>query len=71
MKEWKSPIDRKIHFIWIGTNPYPDYFIKFLKEFKELCPEFTIKVWKNKDLTRHNFPITFPYIQKIKIHYIA
>ena len=42
MKEWISPIDRKIHFIWIGNNPYPDYFVKFLDGFHKLCPEFTI-----------------------------
>jgi len=66
MVEWKSPIDPKIHFIWIGTNPYPDYFTRFLKGFSDLCPEFTIKVWSNKDLTKKNFPITYPYIQKIK-----
>ena len=66
MKEWCSPIECKIHFIWIGTNPYPDYFKKFLQTFKKMNPEFTIKVWGNKDLTRKKFPITFDYIKKIK-----
>ena len=66
MKDWISPIDPKIHFIWIGTNPYPDYFVHFLRGFQKMCPEFTIKVWTNKDLNKSNFPITYPYIQKIK-----
>ena len=66
MKEWCSPIERKFHFIWIGNNPYPDYFDKFLKSFQSMNPEFTIKVWGNKDLTRKNFPKTIDYIRKAK-----
>ena len=63
---WISPIAKKIHFIWIGTNPIPDYFQLFFQRFKTLNPEFTFKIWKNKDLTSQNFPITYPYIKIIK-----
>ena len=63
---WISPIAKKIHFIWIGTNPLPDYFQLFFQRFKTLNPEFTFKMWKNKDLTLQNFPITYPYIKIIK-----
>ena len=66
MKEWVSPIPRKVHLIWIGTNPFPDYFKHFLKTFYENFPEFEIKVWGNNDLKRKNFPLTFDYIQKAK-----
>ena len=31
MNKWISPIDKKFHFIWIGSNPMPDYFLKALK----------------------------------------
>ena len=66
VRAWISPIPRNIHLIWIGTNPYPDYFKLFLTTFVNHLPEFTIKVWENKDLTRKNFPKTFSYIQKAK-----
>ena len=66
VRAWISPIPRNIHLIWIGTNPYPDYFKLFLTTFVNHLPEFTIKVWTNKDLTRKNFPKTFSYIQKAK-----
>ena len=66
MKEWVSPIPRKVHLIWIGTNPFPDYFKHFLKTFHENFSEFEIKVWGNNDLKRKNFPLTFDYIQKAK-----
>tara|TARA_B110000285_G_C14978379_1_gene540078 strand:+ start:67 stop:918 length:852 start_codon:yes stop_codon:yes gene_type:complete len=65
MRVWKSPIPRKVHLIWIGGNP-PDYFNFFMKSFEKYMPEFEIKVWGNKDLTKKNFPITYDYIKKAK-----
>ena len=66
MKEWVSPIPRKVHLIWIGNNDYPDYFKFFLKTFEKNFINFEIKVWGNKDLTRKNFPLTYSYIQEAK-----
>ena len=66
MKEWKSQIPLKIHLIWIGNQEYPKHFEYFLQTFHDKLPEFKIKVWGNKDLTKKNFPITYPYIQKAK-----
>lgn len=66
LKPWVSPIPKLVHLIWIGNQEYPDYFKLFLKSFHKYLPEFTIKVWGNKDLTRKNFPKTFTYIQKAK-----
>ena len=67
MKEWISPIPKKIHIIWIGKADPPDYFMKyFLKSFQEKMPQFEIRLWRNKDLTRKNFPKTWKYIQIAK-----
>ena len=63
MKKWISPILKKIHFIWIGTNPLPDYFKLFLKGFRKMNPEFSIRVWGNKDITKKNFPSTYSYFK--------
>jgi hypothetical protein len=65
MKEWISPIPRKVHLIWIGGEQ-PDYLKLFLKTFTEHLPEFEIKVWGNKELTKKNFPKTMNYIRKAK-----
>ena len=65
MKEWISPIPKKIHLIWIGGEQ-PDYLKAFLKSFQKNLPEFEIKVWGNKDLNRRNFPKTIDYIRKAK-----
>ena len=65
MKEWISPIPKKVHLIWIGGEP-PDYFRLFLKTFHQYMPEFEVKIWGNKDLTKKNFPKTIEFIRKAK-----
>lgn len=65
MKEWKSPISKKIHLIWIGGEQ-PDYLKLFIKTFYEHLPAFEIKIWGNKDLNKKNFPKTIEYIRKVK-----
>ena len=55
MKDWESPIPRIIHLIWIGNNPYPDYFNLFIKSFKKNLPEFEIRIWGNKSLNKKFF----------------
>ena len=66
MKKWISPIPKKVHFIWLGSDP-PDYFQKyFLKSFEKNMSEFEIFLWTDKDLTKSNFPKTYSYITKIK-----
>ena len=65
MKKWISPIPLKVHLIWIGGDP-PDYLKLFLKSFEKNMPDFEIKLWGNKDLTKKNFPLTYKYIQKAK-----
>ena len=65
MKEWISPIPKKIHLIWIGGEQ-PDYLKLFIRSFNQYLPEFEIKVWGNKDLNRKTFPKTIDYIRKAK-----
>lgn len=65
MKDWISPIPKKVHLIWIGGEQ-PDYLKLFLKTFQDNFPGFDIKVWGNKDLNKKNFPKTIEYIRKAK-----
>ena len=67
MKEWKSPIPKKVHLIWIGKRDPPDYFTKyFFKSFQKYMSDFEIRIWSNSDLNKKNFPLTWKYIQKAK-----
>ena len=65
MKEWISPIPKKIHLIWIGGEQ-PDYLKYFLKSFREKMPQFEIRIWGNKELNKNHFPLTYEYIKKAK-----
>jgi len=37
-----------------------------MKSFETNMPEFEMKLWGNKDLTKKNFPLTYDYIKKAK-----
>lgn len=40
-----------LHMIWIGDNEAPDYFFDNLEKWRNLMPNWDIKVWTNSDLT--------------------
>jgi mannosyltransferase OCH1-like enzyme len=60
---WSKEIPKLIHQIWVGPNPIPTKSIDFMKHIQELHPDFTYRLWSDKDLTPDNFT-TLPYIQK-------
>jgi len=63
--KWLSPIPLKVHLIWIGGDP-PDHLKLFMKSFQRNMPEFEIKLWGDKDVTKKNFPLTYDYIKKAR-----
>jgi mannosyltransferase OCH1-like enzyme len=56
-------VPKIFHQIWIGSD-VPDAIKPFMATFRKM-EGYKYKVWKNKDLTEKNFPITWKYIQKI------
>lgn len=54
-----------IHQIWIGDNPLPKYYKYFKASWKKYMPQYKYKLWKNRQITRKNFPITFDTIQML------
>lgn len=54
-------IPAKLHMIWVGNNPEADYVQKNFNKWKELMPDWEIKLWKNDDI--HVLPKE--YIDKI------
>lgn len=61
----KSPIPKKLHFIWLG-NKKPPYLKKFMKTFTTYAPGFSIHLWGDQDISKKNFPKTYSTIQKVK-----
>lgn len=65
IKQIKSPIPKKINFIWLGPK-VPSYLKKFMKSFETYAPGFTLRLWGDKDITKQNFPKTYDTIQKVR-----
>ena len=59
----KGGIPKIIHQIWIGAK-MPSIIKAYTKTFKNI-PEYSYKLWGNKDLNENNFPLTWKYINKI------
>jgi mannosyltransferase OCH1-like enzyme len=51
-----SKIPKILHLIWVGDSPTPDYLDIFLMKWKELMPNWNIRLWTNEDITNQHFP---------------
>jgi mannosyltransferase OCH1-like enzyme len=49
-------IPRFLHLIWVGKSEQPDYLAKHIQTWKELMPDWTIRLWTNEDLTTDEIP---------------
>ena len=63
--KYKSPIPKKLHFIWLGPK-VPSYLKKFMKSFETYAPGFSMRLWGDKDITKQNFPKTYDTIQNVR-----
>jgi hypothetical protein len=51
-------IPRILHLIWVGDKEEPFYFNNHVSKWKELMPNWEIRVWKNNDITTDHFPLS-------------
>lgn len=65
--ERNNNIPHLVHQIWIGGK-LPEHKKIFINYNKKICKKdgWKLKLWKNKDLTKENFPRTWKYILKAK-----
>lgn len=56
-----------IHQIWVGPYPIPEKSITFIDKIKELHPDYTYKLWTDKDLNSDIFS-NLPYINSTPIY---
>lgn len=53
LKEIKlQMIPKIIHYVWVGNQPKPDLVTKCIASWKSRLPDYQIKEWGNKDLTK-------------------
>jgi mannosyltransferase OCH1-like enzyme len=52
----EATIPALLHMIWVGDRPMPDYAVANYERWKELMPEWTVRLWKNEDISTEHFP---------------
>lgn len=50
-------IPKVIHYCWFGGNPLPDNLKKYIKTWREQCPDYEIIEWNehNYDVSKNVF----------------
>ena len=56
-----------IHQIWVGPNKMPDVCVNYIKQIKELHPDYEHRLWTDEDLTEENFS-NLEYIKSTPIY---
>jgi len=64
-KDNNTTIPKKIHQIWIGSNPdeLQQHKKLYMSSYKKILPNWEYRLWTDKDLTVSNFPLTYQYIE--------
>jgi mannosyltransferase OCH1-like enzyme len=52
----ENDIPRIAHMIWVGNDSRPEYFDANANKWKELMPQWEVRIWTNDDLTLEHFP---------------
>lgn len=52
----ENEIPRMAHLIWVGNNDRPSHFNSNVKKWRELMPDWEIRVWTNDHINTHHFP---------------
>jgi mannosyltransferase OCH1-like enzyme len=63
MKKKERYMPRLLHLVWVGKAKQPEYLQKHILKWKELMPEWTIRLWTNEDL--HNEEVETDVLMKI------
>ena len=57
-------IPKIIHQVWLGSRlpPAKEYFYK---KTKKMYPNYQIKIWREENITKENFPLTYDVLQTL------
>ena len=64
-KEGPNLIPKVIHQVWLGSKALPPAKIYFLKKTTKIYPNYEIKLWREENITRELFPLTYNVIQNL------
>jgi mannosyltransferase OCH1-like enzyme len=58
-------IPRIIHQVWLGTNELPPAKMYFFRKTQKMYPDFEVKLWRENNITRDRFPLTYDVITNL------
>jgi mannosyltransferase OCH1-like enzyme len=58
-------IPRIIHQVWLGTNELPSAKMYFFGKTQKMYPDFEVKLWRESNITRDRFPLTYDVITNL------
>jgi|JI6StandDraft_1071083.scaffolds.fasta_scaffold453904_2 mannosyltransferase OCH1-like enzyme len=65
--DMKGPevIPKVIHQVWLGTNELPPAKMYFFRKTQTMYPDFDVKLWRESNITRDRFPLTYDVIKNL------
>lgn len=63
--ERKSNIPKLLHLIWVGDKPIPDDVSANISKWREVMPDWTLRIWRNDDINEDEFP--YDILMKIRL----
>jgi mannosyltransferase OCH1-like enzyme len=51
-----SNIPKLLHIIWVGDKDIPADVNKNISKWRELMPDWNIRIWRNEDINENEFP---------------
>lgn len=64
-------IPKIIHYCWFGAKEMPEYQKRFVKEWKNMMPDYTFKCWNENNIDITAFPFTRKAYDAGKYAYVA
>ena len=64
-KEGPQLIPRVIHQAWLGSKDLPPAKEYLLRKTKKMYPHYEVKLWREDNLTREQFPLTYDILHNL------
>lgn len=64
-------IPKILHCCWFGNNPIPNDLKKYIDTWKINCPDYTIKLWSEKNFDVNSHPFTKLAYQQKKYAFVS
>lgn len=70
-REYLQMIPKIIHYCWFGNNELPQQQKDFIKQWKEICPDWEIKLWNENNFNISEHPFAASAYSKQKYAFVS